>query len=382
MNPPETQSDSSAQETYFDPEVLDTSEEEFSASLEAPGEIPGFVVDSAQNLSADLRSGNFTENLERRASRPSIMDAATHPDSDREGARDQEPYTTSSLTEAEPRSDWRDQVSAKVKNYKTLKPRKERYPSLQLQFDSGHSWKLDAPTKSTADRGSFAALRSSSPEQIPPLEPRVSVPATTEATARVLEFPRPGTLPFNRDELADPVIDRPRIMEAPDLLPPPPAMGGILIEPSLEPESERQPGVDMPLQTARLSRRVFAAAVDGFVVAAALAIFGYMFFRFNSSLPQMRAAVELSAALLGILWFAYQSAFLIFCGTTPGLRAARMKIARFDGTPVPRTLRRWRALASLLSCVSLGLGYAWCFFDEDQLCWHDRLTRTHLAPQK
>lgn len=284
--------------------------------------------------------------------------------------------------EPQPGSDWRDQVSAKVKNYKTLKPRKERYPSLQLQFDSGHSWKLDAPPKSIADRGSFATLSSSTQEQIPRMEPRASVPATTESTARVLEFPRPGTLPFNRDELAEPMIDRPRIMEAPELLPPPPALGGILIEPSREPEPERQPGIDMPLQTARLPRKAFAAAVDGVVVATALAIFGYIFLRFNSSLPQMRAVVEMAAALMGILWIAYQSAFLIFCGTTPGLRAARMKIARFDGSPVPRTLRRWRVLASLLSCVSLGLGYAWCFFDEDQLCWHDRLTKTHLAPRK
>jgi hypothetical protein len=37
-------------------------------------------------------------------------------------------------------------------------------------------------------------------------------------------------------------------------------------------------------------------------------------------------------------------------------------------------------LASFLSAASLGLGYAWCFLDEDQLSWHDRITKTHLAP--
>ena len=366
MNSPETQSDSSSQETYFDPEVLDTSEEEFSASLELTDRHPGFVVNSSapdlppdSSSSVKVECGSFTDD--------SVATPNTH-------------CAAAAGQLDEPQSDWRDQVSAKVKNYKTLKPRKERYPSLQLQFDSGHAWKLDAAPKSTVDRGSFAALRAA--EQISELEPRVSVPVTTEATARVLEFPRPGALPFNRDELAEPMIDRPRIMEAPDLLPPPPALGGILIEQSHEPEPERQPGIDMPLQTAGLASRVFAAVVDGLVVAAALAIFGYMFLRFNSSLPQIRATIELSAALLGILWFAYQSAFLIFCGTTPGLHAARMRIARFDGTPAPRTLRRWRVLASLLSCVSLGLGYAWCFFDEDQLCWHDRLTKTHLAPRR
>jgi uncharacterized RDD family membrane protein YckC len=370
MNPPEAQSDSSSQETYFDPEVLDTSEEEFSASLEHQAAELEFVVHPPDNSAS----------LERRAPRPSTTDETAHSDAD------------SALTKTEDHSafspderskcDWRDQVSAKVKHYKTLKPRKERYPSLQLQFDTVVPWKSDKPSFAVESADFLASSRADSPPPIADPGPRVSYPASSDATARVLEFPRPGTLPFNRDELAEPVVDRPRIMEAPDLLPPPPALGGILIEPSREPEPERQPGIDMPLQTTRLSRRVFAAAIDGFVVATALAIFGYMFLRFNTSLPQMRTAVELSAALLGILWFAYQSAFLIFCGTTPGLHAARMKITRFDGTPAPRTLRRWRVLASILSCVALGLGYAWCFFDEDQLCWHDRLTRTHLAPRK
>jgi uncharacterized RDD family membrane protein YckC len=84
--------------------------------------------------------------------------------------------------------------------------------------------------------------------------------------------------------------------------------------------------------------------------------------------------------LLALLWPAYEYAFLVFSETTPGLRLAKLEVQRFDGTPAPRNLRRWRVLASLLSAVSLGLGYAWCFLDEDQLSWHDRITRTHLAP--
>jgi uncharacterized RDD family membrane protein YckC len=96
----------------------------------------------------------------------------------------------------------------------------------------------------------------------------------------------------------------------------------------------------------------------------------------------MRVAVEVAAALTVTLWFAYQSAFLVFCGTTPGLRVARLKISRFDGAPASRNLRRCRVLVSMLSFVSLGLGYAWSFLDEDQLSWHDRITKTHLAPNK
>jgi uncharacterized RDD family membrane protein YckC len=382
MNSPETQSDSSSQETYFDPEVMDTSEQEFSASLETSGEAPGFVVDSPETLAAATEVTDFAQNVERRAPRPSTTDLATQGDTDLEISKNEDQYTSSSQTDAESPSDWRDQVSAKVKHYKTLKPRKERYPSLQLQFDSVVPWKSDKSPLS-AERAEFLA---SAPTDFPPptFEPeqRISYPVSTEATARVLEFPRPGTLPFNRDELAEPVNERPRIVEAPELLPPPPALGGMLIEPALDPEPKREPGVDMPLQTSPLSLRVFAGIVDALLVAGATAIFAYMFLRFNPSLPQMRVAVEVAAALTVTFWFAYQAAFLIYCGTTPGLRVTRLNISRFDGTQPSRNLRRWRVVASALSFISLGLGYVWSFLDEDQLSWHDRITKTHLAPRK
>jgi uncharacterized RDD family membrane protein YckC len=374
MNSPETQSDSSSHETYFDPEVMDTSEQEFSASLEAGS--ASFVVDVPEISPKKTEAANFTEaqNVGRRASPPSTDDAviASSKIEDNPDISGDEPSP----------ADWRDQVSAKVKHYKTLKPRKERYPSLQLQFDTVVPWKSDK-SPLAAERAEFlASAQTDAPTPAFEPEPRFPYPASTEATARVLEFPRPGTLPFNRDELADPVIDRPRIFEAPELLLPPPALGGMLIERASEPEPERQPGIDMPLQTAPLSRRVFAGAVDGALVAGATAIFGYMFLRFNPSLPQMRVALEVAAALTVTLWFAYQSAFLICCGTTPGLLVTRLKISCFDGGPLSRNLRRWRVIASALSFVSLGLGYAWIYLDEDQLSWHDRITKTHLAPRR
>jgi len=111
-----------------------------------------------------------------------------------------------------------------------------------------------------------------------------------------------------------------------------------------------------------------------------MVVFGYVFIRVNGAMPPFRSAATLAVGLLAVLWPAYQYAFLVFCGRTPGLRVAKLHVSRFNGEHVPRRLRRWRVLASVLSLASLGLGYAWCFLDEDQLSWHDRITRTHLAP--
>lgn len=393
MNSPESQSDSGPQETYFDPEAIDSSEQFFSASLEQAEQKPAFEVDSCENPSAadlSLTKNNLetTEFVAGRASRPSEDPNHNHESGDGVLAHPQVPRQFASADENEidsgtqptPVSDWRDLVSAKVKNYKTAKPRPERYPSLQLSFESRPAWRPER-TVAPLPESQFFRPQSDPPQAFPKDPPPNPIPVMNEATARVLEFPRPGMLPFNREELAEPVTDRPRIIEAPELLPAPPALGGILIARPAEPEPERQPGLDMPLSTARLSRKMFGASIDGLVVLAAITIFGYMFLRFNPSLPPLRLSMGVGLVLGTILWFAYQSAFIICCGTTPGLLAARLRIMRFDGTLVSRKLRRWRVIASVLSGISLGLGYAWCFFDEDELSWHDRITKTHLAPK-
>jgi uncharacterized RDD family membrane protein YckC len=367
MNPSEAQPDSDSAATYFDPEEMDNSEEQFSASVETRPDRPRFVLNATEDLDGnalhhvDALSKDFSATNEDSALLKQIAQPLP------EGTLTLGAHAASSSAH-----DWRDQVSAKVNSYKSRRPQKDRYPSLRLPF---------APETRDPKTPTIAASLSSALNECSPTEemsPKPRVPVLVEATARVLEFPRMAA-PVRTDELADPVIDRPRIVEAPELQPPPPALGGILIEPVREPEPERRPGIDIPLQPATLSRRLLAAVVDLSVVSLALEAFGYIFFRINGTIPELRTLAELAAGLLAVLWPAYQYGFLVFTGTTPGLRLTRLQVSCFDGTLASRSLRRWRVLASLLSCFSLGLGYAWCFMDEDQLSWHDRITKTHLA---
>ena len=137
----------------------------------------------------------------------------------------------------------------------------------------------------------------------------------------------------------------------------------------------------MPLKSAPLSVRLWAGGIDTLLIGIAVATFAYSFVRITGSALPAQMLWKSAATLFALLWPAYEYVFLVYSETTPGLNLAKLELQRFDGTPVPRSLRRWRVLASLLSAVSLGLGYAWCFLDEDQLSWHDRITRTHLAPQ-
>ena len=174
-------------------------------------------------------------------------------------------------------------------------------------------------------------------------------------------------------------MDRPRIIEAPELLPPPPALGGILIETAGEPEPEHRPGFDVPLQSAPPERRVLAGAFDGLVVGIAVAIFGYIALRFIGSTLPWRAQAEIVAGLLAVFWPAYQYAFLVFCGKTPGLRVAGCACKGSMAAPSPQPAALARDCFTAFRRLSWP-GLSWCFLDEDQLSWHDRITRTHLAP--
>jgi len=311
---------------------------------------------------------------------------------------------------------WRVEVAARLERYRTRrKPRTPRYPSLLLPFDSPESWSRPAapsgsaavaaaPARAEQDftfhtkeeptavgAPSLAEPRQGS-QQSQQQGPDRSPEQSPEQPAKVIEFPRSAAIPvFRASELADPIFDRPRIVEAPEILPPPPALGGMLMEPALQEPAERRGGADFPLPSASPSasivRRALAALVDGVVLATALAAFAAIFLHLNPSLNPVRGPLPLLAGptfagALGVvavlLWAAYEFLFVVYTSSTPGLRAARLRLAGFDGSPLNRRWRRWRVLASFLSALSAGLGYLWCFLDQDGLCWHDRITRTQV----
>ena len=305
-------------------------------------------------------------------------------------------------------STWRQEVAARLNRYQSRrKPRAPRYPSLRLHFEpqdttriapehsafppvltSNHALVLDefAPTSpepsnaATTHSAGEVALGSYAEEHA---NHATTASAASPVTAKIIEFPRSWTPPAPAlDELADPVIDRPRILEVPEVVPSPPALGGITIEPVQQAGEEKRPGIDIPLQAATLERRVLSAVLDALIIVTACALFAVIFWKLTDVRPPRLQTAGVLAGMYFVLWGAYQYLLMVYAGTTPGLRLAGLKLLRFDDRIPSRRLRRWRVLASFLSAVSLCMGYIWVFLDEDSLCWHDRITHTYLAPQK
>ncbi|HXM62702.1 MAG TPA: RDD family protein [Terriglobales bacterium] len=380
----------------IDPEAYDASEQRFAASVEEKSAPPRFVLDVAQESSGNLKAGGLLqagggekEPGQEPDKPPTFLGecgmAVTEIGLDTAAPS---PALQTELLEPPDSGSWRNEVSARVNDYRARRrPRVPRYPSLQLKFDPPEpSWTAQAATSQPAPSGRLAVAMQDAlgaqEEQAAPLRiADAEAKGTAETGARILEFPRSAAPPPVFDELAEPVVDRPRILEVPELVLPPPALGGILMEPVEEPAQERRRGFELPLQTAPMSRRLLAGAIDSLLVIAAFAAFAYIFFRITAVVPSLQQAAGISVCLIALFWIAYQYFLLVYAGTTPGLRLAHLQLSRFDGTAVPKKIRRWRVLASALSGLSLALGYAWCFLDEDRLCWHDRITRTYMAPK-
>jgi RDD family len=295
-------------------------------------------------------------------------------------------------------SAWRNELSARLNRYRARrKAPPPRYPSLRLPFE-----RVEPPVRASEQPiGVFQPISTNAlaldgmhveptgrDEVLAPEPVHQSAPVVTQSvghtTAKIIEFPRfawgpPSPPP---DQLAEPIMDRPRILEVPEVAPLPPALGGITIEPAEMAEPEKRLGIDIPLQSASIGLRIIAALVDGLLVAVAAAMFGFVFWKVAAVQPPRLQMMIAGAGLLTLLWATYQYVLIVYAANTPGLRTAGLTLNRFDGSATTRSLRRWRVLGSYLSALSLGMGYAWIFLDEDALCWHDRITHTYLAPRR
>src|SRR5208283_1058285 len=148
----------------------------------------------------------------------------------------------------EPASSWRQEVAARLNRYQSRrKPRPPRYPSLRLRFEGENP---DSANAASAETSPFPqvvlsnralALDEFSPNASFPVSDTqsvqdsstfpsaeavdsaaITVPVPAPITAKIIEFPRSWTPPpVPLDELAEPVLTRPRILEAPEIVPPP-----------------------------------------------------------------------------------------------------------------------------------------------------------------
>jgi uncharacterized RDD family membrane protein YckC len=132
------------------------------------------------------------------------------------------------------------------------------------------------------------------------------------------------------------------------------------------------------LQPAPTSARLMAAVVDFALISGAFLAAAMVAAANAKELPGIRE-MELYAALaLVVIGVLYEALFHTLAKATPGMKYAQISLCTFNDESPNREQRWARVGALLLSLLPVGLGVAWVIFDEEHLCWHDRLSQTYM----
>ncbi|HVW84599.1 MAG TPA: RDD family protein [Bryobacteraceae bacterium] len=258
---------------------------------------------------------------------------------------------------------------------------------------------IAAPT-GYAGANALAVAPAFDPNATQDVEPKQTSPADTERLQQAALFRDPNgpkVIPF--DQLQRQVTGR---LNVPS--PPPPAPAAPAAKPAQERTQTRRPAAapagqasldfvagapgqrtlktDVPAQiyceqpVATPTHRFVASAMD-----AAMILLGFGLFV---------VAGELVGASFGsgkLFWIVMGSSFALIAGfyglvfamtgrETAGMNWTDLQLITFDGFPVDGRTRAARVAATWLSFCSAGLGLVWAVADEENLTWHDHISKT------
>jgi uncharacterized RDD family membrane protein YckC len=133
---------------------------------------------------------------------------------------------------------------------------------------------------------------------------------------------------------------------------------------------------------APIDDRRIAGAIDLvcllFAYGGFLGLFGSLGGQFTLS----KLSIVVCAATFAVVYLQYFALFTIFGGTTPGMMMRGLQVVSFSGEPPSPRQMLLRSAGYALSAGTFFLGFLWAQWDEDELTWHDRLSRTYLTAEE
>ena len=142
----------------------------------------------------------------------------------------------------------------------------------------------------------------------------------------------------------------------------------------LKTDVDAQVFCDQPVATP--THRAVASAIDGAVILIGFGVLLGIFSLLGGSFGAGRmlwiglgAAFTLVTMLYGLIW-------AIAGRETAGMRFTDLQLITFDGFPLDSRSRALRFASTWLSFCSGGLGLLWAVADEENLTWHDHISKT------
>jgi uncharacterized RDD family membrane protein YckC len=130
---------------------------------------------------------------------------------------------------------------------------------------------------------------------------------------------------------------------------------------------------------ASLKDRQLAGIIDAAFLLFAFGGFVALFGSLGGQLTLSKMSAAVYVAALSVVYFQYFALFTVFGATTPGMMFRGLQVMSFTGdVPTPRQMLL-RSAGYMLSATICFIGFLWALWDEDQLTWHDRLSKTYLS---
>lgn len=185
--------------------------------------------------------------------------------------------------------------------------------------------------------------------------------------------PAPATPPrVRKAAAAPPSLQSLRVQDAQgtlDFIPGAPVKGR-----KLKTDVDAQVFCDLPVATP--THRFVASTIDGAVILIGFGLLAVIFQLLGGSFGSgrmlwmgMAGALALVTVLYGLIW-------AIAGRETAGMRFTDLQLITFDGFPLDSRSRALRFVSAWLSFCSGGLGLLWAVADEENLTWHDHISKT------
>ena len=127
------------------------------------------------------------------------------------------------------------------------------------------------------------------------------------------------------------------------------------------------------------ARRREAGLLDSALLLFSYGGFLSLFVALGGRFDMSKVDLAIAGATLALFYVLYVALFTFFGGTTPGMMLRHLRVVSFDGSePTPGQLL-WRSFGYLVSAGTLMFGFLAALWDDDTLCWHDRISQTYLT---
>jgi uncharacterized RDD family membrane protein YckC len=131
---------------------------------------------------------------------------------------------------------------------------------------------------------------------------------------------------------------------------------------------------DQPVATP--THRMVASAIDGVIILFGFGLLVALIQVLGGSFGGGRVLWIGLAAALGLVSMLYGLIWAIAGRETAGMRFTDLQLITFDGFQLDPRSRALRFASTWLSFCSGGLGILWAVADEENLTWHDHISKT------